>query len=64
MTESENPYPPPEEKNFKLVKRRNPKDYWQGYRDGLRAAIHGIQKSLDHFDAIAEARAQDENGNN
>jgi hypothetical protein len=54
-----------EENVIRLNKRKSPEDfYWAGYRDGLRAALHGIQKSLDHFDDMMISRAREDNGSN
>jgi hypothetical protein len=36
----------------------------RGYRDGLKAALHGIQRSLDHFDDMQISRAREDNGDN
>jgi hypothetical protein len=48
---------------IKLRKRKSPEDYWEGYKDGLKAARDGIDRSLQHFDDLMIARVQ-ENGNN
>jgi hypothetical protein len=46
-----------------LKKRKSSEDYWEGYKAGLTAALHGIQKSLDHFDDMLVSRMR-ENGKN
>jgi hypothetical protein len=48
----------------RLNPRKSPKDYWDGYRAGLKAARDGIDRSLEHFDDLIISRASEENGEN
>ena len=49
---------------MKLKPRKSPKDYWDGYRAGLKAARDGIDRSLAHFEELIAATADEDNGKN
>jgi hypothetical protein len=38
--------------------------YLQGYKAGLLAAMHGVQRAIDNFDDLMISGAGEENGKN
>jgi hypothetical protein len=38
--------------------------YVQGYKAGLTAALHGVQRAIDHFDDLMISGAMEDGGNN
>jgi hypothetical protein len=60
-----NELPPGSEPNVIHLKKRSPeavKAYWEGYKAGLTAALHGVQRSIDHFDDLLISGAMGESG--
>ncbi len=56
--------PEPPSNIVHLKKRKSPDDYWDGYRDGLKAARDGIDRSLAHFDDMLISKLRDDRGGN